>query len=156
MSKEIVKEIILEKEFIDILVDRLAVKICEKMNDKLDAFAARIDEIEKKIKYIHDDQEELQLKVEEVQQQLKQNQLRIYGFSDCKGETLIRKVEEFLEGSKVIITEELVKSRYDLYQLAREKIGAMHVWTMNGKIFTEHNERKVHIRNEEDVLKINK
>nr|CAI5823051.1 unnamed protein product [Callosobruchus analis] len=142
--------------------------------------------------------------MEEVQQQLKQNQLRIYGFSDCKGETLIRKVEEFLEvklgvknagiidcyrtepsnknnqrpvlltfkdilhnnavflnkkqlkGSKVIITEELVKSRYDLYQLARENIGAMHVWTMNGKIFTKHNERKVHIRNEEDVLKIKK
>nr|CAI5837373.1 unnamed protein product [Callosobruchus analis] len=61
-----------------------------------------------------------------------------------------------LKGSKVIITEELVKFRYDLYQLARQKIGAMHVWTMNGKIFTKHNERKVHIRNEEDVLKIKK
>nr|CAI5837788.1 unnamed protein product [Callosobruchus analis] len=81
MFKEIVKEMILEKEFIDVLVDKLAV---------------------------------------------------------------------------VIITEELVKSRYNLYQLASEQIGAMHVWTMNGKILTKHNERKARIRNEEDVLKIKK
>nr|CAI5866863.1 unnamed protein product [Callosobruchus analis] len=204
ISKEIVKEIILEKDFIDLLVEKLAVKVCDKMNDRINALTTRIDDLEKKLTYAHDEQEELRSKLEDVQQYTKRNQLRVYGFSECKNETLKRKIEEFFEDklaiidcgitecyrirpasskklrpvllifkdsahknsvflnkkqlkrTKVVITEELIKSRYDLYQYAREKIGPLNVWTMDGKIFTKYNNRKVQIRNEDDVLKITK
>nr|CAI5837410.1 unnamed protein product [Callosobruchus analis] len=50
--------------------------------------------------------------------------------------------------------EDLVKSRYELLLLAKEKFGKAHVWTLDGKIYTKINNRKLCLRTEEDILKL--
>ena len=56
-----------------------------------------------------------------------------------------------LKESKIAIVKELTKSRQHLLNLAKEKIGKNLVWTMGGNIFTKHKNRRLWLKNENDV-----
>ena len=83
----------------------------------------------------------------------KNNKIRttIVVFESLKQKNLVYINKKKLKGSKVVITEELTKKRYDLLLLAKEKLGKNSVWTMDGKIYTKINNKKIKIKNEEDI-----
>nr|CAI5841772.1 unnamed protein product [Callosobruchus analis] len=203
MAKQIVKEIIHEKDFIDLLVGKLVTKVCDKVYEKVEELTIQINAIEKKVGSIQEDQEDIHVKLEELEQSSKLNQLRVYGIPECSSDLLKCKLQDVfknnlgiqdnidisrcyrvgtprddkcravvvffdswsqrnvvyfnkkkLKGTKISITEELIKSKYQLLQYARDKLSYKMVWTVDGRIFTKVNGRKFLIKNEEDVLKI--
>lgn len=56
-----------------------------------------------------------------------------------------------LKGSRIAITEELTKIRYELLILSKDKYGKGNVWTYDGNIYTNINGKKHRIRNTEDL-----
>lgn len=46
-----------------------------------------------------------------------------------------------LKGSKIVIAEELIKPRFELLKLAKEKLGKFKVWSKEGLIATEVNRK---------------
>lgn len=59
-----------------------------------------------------------------------------------------------LKNSKLAIVEELTVRRHQLLLLAKEKLGKDKVWTMEGKIFTKRNGKKVQLKTEDDIVDI--
>lgn len=55
-----------------------------------------------------------------------------------------------LKGHKIIIMEELIKPKYDLYKIAREKFGN-DAWTKNGRIIVKVNEKKMIVESRQDI-----
>ena len=56
-----------------------------------------------------------------------------------------------LKGKKIVLTENLTKRRYDLYQKAVKKIGFGKVWTSEGRIMTLLSGRYFEIASELDL-----
>lgn len=59
-----------------------------------------------------------------------------------------------LKGSNIIIVEELTKTRHQLLQLSKEKLGRENIWTLDGKIFARVGNKKHFIRTEDDIVNI--
>lgn len=75
-------------------------------------------------------------------------------FDSLKQRNIVFLNKKRLKGSKMIIVEELTRSRYELMSLAREKLGKNMVWSSNGKIFTRVDDKKICIKSEDDVANI--
>lgn len=78
----------------------------------------------------------------------------IVNFENLQHRNLVFFNKKKLKGSKIVITEELVKSTYELLLCAKERLGKDKVWTIGGKIITKLNGKKSVIKTEEDVLKL--
>ncbi|KAJ8929395.1 hypothetical protein NQ314_017924 [Rhamnusium bicolor] len=76
-------------------------------------------------------------------------------FIDAQQRNLIFNNKKKLKGSKIAITEELTKTRYDLLISTKDKIGKENVWTSGGNIYTSIIGKKFQIRNIEDLNQIN-
>ena len=63
----------------------------------------------------------------------------------------IYKKKSYLKGTKLLLTENLTKWRQTVYNTARNVLGVKHVWTIQGRIFTRHNEQKLEIASEHDI-----
>lgn len=61
-----------------------------------------------------------------------------------------------LKGTKMVILEELVKSRVEIYKLARETFGKNNTWTKEGRIYVKVGERKSCVWSKEDIDKLSK
>lgn len=59
-----------------------------------------------------------------------------------------------LKGNKIVIAEELIKPRFELLKLAKEKFGTRNVWSKEGSIVTKLNGKKYYMKNVEDLNKI--
>lgn len=53
-----------------------------------------------------------------------------------------------LRGSKIIITEDLTKSRLTLFKLAQEKLGRRSAWTRDGTVWVQVGNEKYPVRDE--------
>lgn len=78
----------------------------------------------------------------------------IVNFENMQQRNLVYFNKKKLKGSKIAITEELIKSTYELFLFAKENVGRDKVWTIGGRIFTKVDGRKLVIRSEEDILKL--
>lgn len=201
-SKDIIKELLCDKHFIDSLVDKLADKVSEKIDNEIEKLSEQITDIRQTIDGIQAEQDEVRLRVADLEQDSKQGQLRLYGLpEDNEGDLTKQVVDVFerkmgvegavvnrcyrigpkkagraravlikfdslrqrdlvfynkkkLKGTKLVVAEELVKSRYELLLYAKEKLGRDKVWTAGGKIFTKVNGSKKLLRSSDEVLKI--
>ena len=59
-----------------------------------------------------------------------------------------------LKGSKMFIVEELTKTRHEILVLAKEKFGKNAVWTNDGRVYANLNNKKIWLKNEKDIAKI--
>ncbi|KAG5889186.1 hypothetical protein JTB14_019203 [Gonioctena quinquepunctata] len=59
-----------------------------------------------------------------------------------------------LKHTKIVIIEDLIRSRYETLLLAKQKIEKEKVWTMEGVIYTKVNGKKITLKSEDDVEKI--
>lgn len=78
----------------------------------------------------------------------------VVGFDFVKERNQIYYNKKKLKGSKIVIAEELVKNRYELLLLAREKLGKGSVWTMEGEIYTKLDGKKIRLKNLKDLKRI--
>lgn len=78
----------------------------------------------------------------------------IVKFENMQQRNMVYFNKKKLKGSKIAITEELVKSTYELLLFAKENIGKDKVWTIGGRIITKTNGTKVVLRSEEDIIKL--
>nr|CAI5836494.1 unnamed protein product [Callosobruchus analis] len=199
-----VREMMEDKQFTEMLAGILADKVFEKVNKDLDKLAMRVKDLEQKINIIQGEKDEMSIRVEEIEQSNKNTQLRVLGIPESKEystETQIKQMfqtklgimdgvtlqqcyrvgsvknktasrpiivkfenvkqknqvylcKNKLKGSRIVILEDLVRSRYELLLLAKEKLGKAQVWTLDGKIYTNVNNKKICLKTEEDILKI--
>ena len=59
-----------------------------------------------------------------------------------------------LKHSKIAISEDLIKSRFDLLTFGKDKLGKENVWSMGGKIFTKYGGKKINLKSEDDVTNL--
>lgn len=67
---------------------------------------------------------------------------------------LIFKLKKHLKGSDVIITEQLVKPKLNMYNKARDTFGVKKCWSWNGNIYVCINGERKQIRNEKELADI--
>lgn len=79
----------------------------------------------------------------------------VVGFDRIKERNQVYHNKKNLKGSKIVIAEELVKNRYELLLLAREKLGRGSVWTMEGEIYTKIDGKRIRIKNDRDLENTN-
>ncbi|CAG9822007.1 unnamed protein product [Phaedon cochleariae] len=202
VSKEIVHDLMGDDRFLECLADKLADKVSEKVNRRLEDLATKINTLETKIAHIQGDNENLMIRIDELEQKSKLDQLRIYGITEEREENLKPKIEnisiskmgmknvkllqcyrignpnpnksraviikfeniqernlaydskKLLKGCRITLVEDLTKARHEILLYAKEKIGPKMVWTMQGRIYTKVNGKKICLRSEDDVLKI--
>lgn len=76
-------------------------------------------------------------------------------FFDAQQRSLIFRNKRNLKGSKMAITEELTRVRYDLMTACKEKFGKQNVWTSGGNVYMNNNGKKHHIKSVADMNLIN-
>lgn len=59
-----------------------------------------------------------------------------------------------LKGSGIVIVEEMTKGKHDLLLFAKEKLGKEKVWTVEGRLYTRKDGRRLLLANEEEILKL--
>ena len=74
----------------------------------------------------------------------------------CRFKNELRKMDVYrkkscLKGTKLLLTENLTKWRQTVYNTAKNVLGVKHVWTIQGRIFTRHNEQKFEIASVNDI-----
>lgn len=201
-SKEVLRELTSDDGFLDSIVDKLVNKIMEQISVTVDNMKIKISEIEKKVNILEEEKVNAQFRCNELEQQIKIKQLRIYGVGEKQNENLNDVISNIfatkmgspsvtvgecyrlgrpkngvnrpilatfgtmqqrnliffnkkkLKGSKIMITEELTKSTYELLLYAKENLGKENAWTVGGKIITKYNGKKTIIKSEEDVFRI--
>lgn len=62
--------------------------------------------------------------------------------------------KKHLKGSKIIILEEMVKSRVEIYKLARQIFGNNNTWTKEGRIYLKVNGKKLCVQSKEEIDKL--
>lgn len=73
-------------------------------------------------------------------------------FGDKSSRDKVFSKRRVLKGSKIIITEDLVKARYEILTEAKKKFGKFNVWSQGGKIFAAFKGKK-HLLESLDDLK---
>lgn len=58
-----------------------------------------------------------------------------------------------LKGTNIVILEELVKSRVEIFKLARQAFGNKSTWTKEGRIYIKIGERKLCVNSKEEIDK---
>ena len=56
-----------------------------------------------------------------------------------------------LKGTNIVITEDLTKSRYDLYRKAVSKFGRKHVWCRDGVIHVNADGKRLKVQTLNDL-----
>lgn len=203
IAKEIIKECLSDKTFLETIADI----VMQKLTDRLAKTNEKVNALEEQICLIQGENEELKLKIDDIEQHTKLNQLRIFGVPETNQENLNDQLTDIfknkldinncelescyrigsvkighknshrpivvkfsnisqrnkifynkkqLKGTKISISEELTKSRYELLQMANEKFGKAHVWTTDGKIRANIDGRKCWIKNIGDLTRYSK
>lgn len=196
MAKEIISEMISDELF----VNSLAKKVADKVGEQL---TMKINNLESQINMLQAENQDLRVKIEEMEQIQKLDKLRIYGVKEENSENIKCRVEEILSakmdlsinlvecyrigkrqikenkprviimkfqnihqrnqvfskkknliGTKMMITEELIKSRFELLMLAKEKLGSKNVWSVGGKLYTMVHNKKFQLENEDSILNV--
>ena len=75
----------------------------------------------------------------------------IIKFKDIGKRTEVYGAKKNLKGKKLVITENLTKFRYELYQKAVKKLGFGKVWTNQGRILTIRSGNYFEILNDSDL-----
>nr|CAI5825337.1 unnamed protein product [Callosobruchus analis] len=99
MARELVKELVNDKDFVDALVDRLADKVSNKFKESFDQLNAKIAAIEKKCDKLQTEYDEIHQKLDYFDQFTKQNKLRIYGVPECPNDKLMQNVQGVLKNN---------------------------------------------------------
>ena len=60
--------------------------------------------------------------------------------------------EKKLKGTGLFISESLTKSRLDLFNATKDKVGNRNVWTVNGKIMAKIGSTTKRITNVHDII----
>lgn len=198
--KNITKEVILEFMKDEVFMNIIAKKVADLVTEQL---TIKTSELETKINNIQSENEELRFRIDNMEQKLKLDQLRLYGVKEENDANLKQYVEETLssklglninllecyragkhqkstntprvikvkfenskqrnlvfsgkrkfKGCNIVIAEELTRTKYELLMFAKEKLGKKKVWSTGGKIYTMINNKKVLLKNEEDISNI--
>ena len=75
----------------------------------------------------------------------------IVRFASMRKRIDVYKNKKNLKGKKILLTESLTASRFNLLNKAKEKFGQRNVWTAEGRIFTQIDGKLVHISSEGDL-----
>lgn len=67
----------------------------------------------------------------------------------CKNSIYVNKSK--LRGTKVVVREELARSRHDLFVAASSKFGRKNTWTQGGRVFVKLNGKKAAISSMEEL-----
>lgn len=104
---------------------------------------------------------EINLKIEDIEKcyrvetKVKQERRGIYvKFSSLPIKQIIYAKKKMLKGTRIVVKEDLTKTRLDLVNQVAEKIGVKNVWTQNGKIFVFVNEKKHLINTFDDLVNL--
>ncbi|KAK4871850.1 hypothetical protein RN001_015974 [Aquatica leii] len=76
----------------------------------------------------------------------------IVKFVNYKYKEIVFKNKKLFKGTKIIITEDLTKNRYDLFKSAREKYGIKNVWTYDGIIKVNTSKSIISIKEKNDLV----
>ena len=76
----------------------------------------------------------------------------IFKFSHFKERQKVYMAKKALKGTKIVITENLTKLRYDLYQAAKTKYGMKNCWTNEGRLHAKVNNRTLTIEKMSDII----
>lgn len=206
-SKEMVSNLISDSSFIQAMANAVADVVTRKISTRLDKMNGDISSLQTGVSNIQGQNEELQLKVDCLEQKLKLDKLRVYGIKEGSEDDLRSGIEKILseklgiddsgvefcrrlggkrgaadttskprpvlvtfktvhdrnqifynkknlKGTKIVITEELTKCRYDLLMLARDKFGRGNAWSRQGDIFAKAKGSRVLLKSEEDIAKL--
>lgn len=202
--KKVINEHFSDKNFLETFAVKIADIVSQKMMAHIDKLDTKITALEKQMSNIQDENEDLKIKIDNLEQQSKCNQLRVFGvpegnnekldvtikeifenkmdtsgcqldhcfrlgpfrkdakhprpilvtFSDVQQRNMVFRNKSKLKGSKVAITEELTRARYELLISCKEKFGKEKVWTSGGNIYTNINGKKYRMRNSEDMNQV--
>nr|CAI5854777.1 unnamed protein product [Callosobruchus analis] len=62
--------------------------------------------------------------------------------------------KKMLKGSGIVVKEDLTDNRLKLMQAAIEKISLKGVWSYNGTIYVMKDNRRISIKNKDDLMMI--
>nr|CAH7713345.1 unnamed protein product [Callosobruchus chinensis] len=138
----------------NIIIESVTSSLTEKFNYYDSKIAELENEIVKlKTEYSHHNintadnrhQQNVEQKLDNVQQQLKNNNIRIINVPEVAAENLTEKdnsvkmlaynKKKMLKGTRMVIKEDLTALRLKIVKTASDKYGFKNVWTVNGKIF---------------------
>lgn len=78
----------------------------------------------------------------------------IVKFTNYRTRRLILQNRKKLKGSKIVVTEDLTRTRLALLKMAQEKMGKMNAWTRDGTIWVQCGTRKCPVRDEVDLAQM--
>lgn len=107
ISKEIVKEFMSDKNFLEFFTEKITHILMQKVTDKLNVVENNISTLKEQVILHQAENEEMKLKIDKIEQQSKLNQLRIYGISETKScdlnETIKQTFENIVEMNDIKI-----------------------------------------------------
>lgn len=78
----------------------------------------------------------------------------IVKFVSYASRALVFKQKVKLKGTKIFITESLTKHRLQLYKMTKEKFGIRNVWTSDGRIVINVNNRKYFVSHKSELTSV--
>lgn len=78
----------------------------------------------------------------------------IVKFKSYKYKETIMKNKKNLKGTKVIITEDLTKRRYEVLKQAQQKLGRKNCWSRDGALYVKKKNQIVKVKTQEDINNI--
>ena len=95
ISQKIVNQIITDKDFMDALAVKVADVVSKKMDEKIKILETKINTLENELKSVQGEKEELYLKIDDLEQVSKLNQLRLYGVPEDKNDLKLKVIQIF-------------------------------------------------------------
>jgi len=179
----------------------LCTRITQEINKEIEDIKSNNKILEENIVSLQSENNTILSKLDEIEQGMKQEQLRVYGipenidnisnhlkgvfdaklglkninvehcfrigkrddttttprpllvtFGNIFDRNQVFYTKKNFKGSRISVTEELTKKRYELLIFAKEKLGKEKVWSTRGRIYTNFSGGKRRIFNEEDII----
>ena len=92
-----IKNAIMDQEFLSLLVDKIADKVSQKIKDTIDRMTTKISSLDSQVELLQKETDGLRVKLDDLEQQSKLNQLRIYGLSENNGLQLVAQVSQMCD-----------------------------------------------------------
>nr|CAI5869289.1 unnamed protein product [Callosobruchus analis] len=106
IAKEMIREMMQDKDFTEMLAGILADKISQKINKEIDILTTRVRDLEQKIDIIQGDRDEINMRLEEMEQSKKNTQLRILGIPESNEDCLETQLKHVFK-TKLGITDDI-------------------------------------------------
>lgn len=137
VSQKIVSQILSDKNFMESLAMNVADIVAQKLNDKVNALENKINTLETQLKGVQDEREELFFRLDSLEQNVKLNQLRLYGVPEnCTD--LKHKVSEVFQ-TKLGLTDIKVDHCYRIGKQQQNKTGKPRAIIIKFSTITQRN-----------------